>query len=567
MSLCSRPPAIASAPMLSFVCRLMLAACVVCVAACQGAPSDRAPDRLSDAAASISAEELHRLTERLASDAFAGRAPASVGEQRVVPYLIDQFQRAGLDPGNGSSYVQDVRLVRQSVAPLEAVRVAGGTGPLRLQHGRDVVVSTPRRANRIVNLTQSDVVFAGYGIVAPEYGWNDYADADVTGKTVVLLAGDPGQATGTPSLFRGTTPTFYGQARYKFAEAARHGAEAALIVHDPRTTGRPWRAVQSRWGRDRFSLANESDAGPHVDLEGWMHADDAVTLFERAGLNFWATNARAASDAFEPVALGLTISTTVSNRTARLFTRNVVAQLPGSERNGETVLFTGHWDHLGRRPDAGGDGVYSGAVDNATGVAGLVELAEAFAQLDPRPERTVVFLATTANEAGLLGARHYAAQPIRSLAKTAAVVNVDELNVLGPTRDVAVIGAGQSELEDWLTDAAQRQGRRVRAATSERRSYFDGDHVPFALRGIPALWLAPGVDHVRRGPDWTQKQRADYVATRWHTPSDAYDPTWDLTGAVDDLRLLFHVGHRAATAPTFPQWTEGSGFAIQKDSK
>lgn len=553
------------------VCRLLVAGVLVGLLAGVTVRCERTtppPDPVEDAVGSITPEELHRITKRLASNAFEGRAPATRGERQTVPYLIEEFQRAGLQPGNGNSYVQDVRLVRADVSPLEALRFTGGRAPLRLRHERDVALTTRRQEARLVNLTASEVVFAGYGIVAPEYGWDDYADVDVSGKTVILLANDPGLATGDPSLFQGTTMTYYGHWTYKVAEAARQGAEAAFLIHDTRTAGRSWRAVRERWTGVRYDLVHDASTPAPVDLDGWIRHDAAEMLFERAGLNLHAMKARAASPGFAPISMGLGASTTVTNRVSRTFTRNVVAQLSGADRSDEVVLFTGHWDHLGRGTPVDGDAIYNGAVDNAVGVAGLVELAEAFAQLDTRPQRTVVFLATTAHEYGRLGARYYVEHPIHPLPRTAAVLNVDELNVHGPTRDVQVVGAGLTEMEAWLTDAAQAQDRRVRpAANPERGRYFRGDSFPFARRGVPTLWTLPGVDHVEHGADWMRQQRRAHRATRAHSPSDAYDATWNLSGAADDLRLLVRVGHRAATHPTFPAWTDASAYAARRDHR
>jgi Zn-dependent M28 family amino/carboxypeptidase len=412
------------------------------------------------------------------------------------------------------------------------------------------------------------VVFVGYGIVAPEYNWNDYAGVDVRGKTVLMLVNDPGYATGDSALFTGRAMTYYGRWTYKFEEAARQGAAAALLIHETGPAGYPWAVVQGSWSGPQFTLANEQQNMDRCALEGWLTYEAAQRLLRLAGRDLEQLKAAAAQPGFRALPLGLQLSAALESTVRQVQSRNVLALLPGQKQPDEVVIYTAHWDHLGVNPSLAGDSIYNGALDNATGTAGLLALAHAFTTLPEPPARSVLFLAVTAEEQGLLGSTYYATHPVFPPAKTVAVLNMDGLNVLGPMRDVTVIGYGLSDLDDYAQAAAAAQGRYLRPDPEpEKGYYYRSDHFSFARIGIPALYLDAGIDHVVHGTEWTLKRRAEYVAQHYHKPSDEYNPSWDLHGAVDDLRLLFHIGYQLANSTDFPNWREGTPFRALRDQQ
>ncbi|BBM70854.1 M28 family metallopeptidase [Rhodothermus marinus] len=528
----------------------------------------RRKDSTEAARRAITPELLAEHIQVLASDEFLGRAPASPGEEKTVNYLIEQFQALGLRPGNGDSYTQEVPLAEITADPASArLEVQGRRGRLRFRYGDEAMFWTKRLVPE-VSVTGSEVVFVGYGIVAPEYDWNDYAGVDVRGKTVVILVNDPGYATGDSTLFTGRAMTYYGRWTYKFEEAARQGAAAALIIHETGPAGYPWAVVQGSWSGPQFTLVNEQQNMDRCAIEGWLTYESARRLFELAGRDLEQLKAAAARPGFRAVPLGLRLSATLRNTTREVRSRNVLALLPGRERPDEVVIYTAHWDHLGVDPSLPGDSIYNGALDNATGTAGLLALARAFTALPEPPARSVLFLAVTAEEQGLLGSAYYATHPVFPPEKTVAVLNMDGLNVLGPMRDVTVIGYGMSELDDYAAAAAEAQGRYLRPDPEpEKGYYYRSDHFSFARVGIPALYLDAGIDHVEHGPDWTLARRAEYVERHYHKPSDEYDPAWDLRGAVDDLRLLFDIGYRLANSTDFPNWREGTPFRALREQQ
>ncbi len=528
----------------------------------------RLEDPIEAAHQAIIPELLAEHIQVLASDEFLGRAPASPGEEKTVNYLIEQFQALGLRPGNGDRYTQEVPLAEITADPASAqLEVQGSQGRLRFRYGDEAMFWTKRLVPE-VSLAGSEVVFVGYGIVAPEYNWNDYAGVDVRGKTVVILVNDPGYATGDSTLFTGRAMTYYGRWTYKFEEAARQGAAAALIIHETSPAGYPWAVVQGSWSGPQFTLVNDQQNMDRCAIEGWLTYTSAQQLFELAGQNLEQLKAAAAQPGFRAVPLGLRLSAALRNTIREVHSRNVLALLPGRERADEVVIYTAHWDHLGVDPSLPGDSIYNGALDNATGTAGLLALAQAFTALPEPPTRSVLFLAVTAEEQGLLGSAYYAIHPVFPPEKTVAVLNMDGLNVLGPMRDVTVIGYGMSELDDYAAAAAEAHGRYLRPDPEpEKGYYYRSDHFSFARVGIPALYLDAGIDHVDHGPDWTLARRAEYVAQHYHKPSDEYDPAWDLRGAVDDLRLLFDIGYRLANSTDFPNWREGTPFRALRDQQ
>jgi Zn-dependent M28 family amino/carboxypeptidase len=483
-----------------------------------------------------------------------------------MTYLQAEFTRLGLEPGNDGSWYQDVPLVRSAVqgAPELTIRGSGGA-PARFTFGSDWVGFSKRVVER-AEVSNAEVVFVGYGVVAPEFGWNDYEGLDVQGKTVVILVNDPGFATQDTALFRGRSMTYYGRWTYKFEEAARQGAAGALIVHETEPAAYGWDVVRNSWTGPQFSLAAEDGNLGRVAVEGWIQLETARAIFQVAGQEYEALKARAAQRGFRAVPLGVTASARLSLETVRSTSRNFLARLRGTDRADEYVIYMAHWDHFGTDTTREGDQIFNGAVDNATGTAGLIEMAEAFTALSTPPSRSVLFVAVTAEEQGLLGSQYYGTRPVVPLAKTVAAINMDAMNTDGRMRDVTVIGYGNSELDDYVIAAAESQGRVVRPDPEpEKGYYYRSDHFSLAKVGVPAVYVDQGIDHVEHGEAWTQQRQADYRAHRYHQPADEYDPSWDLSGLVEDLRVLFHVGFRIASGRDVPNWREGTEFKAIRD--
>lgn len=520
---------------------------------------------LNAALDTINADDLAADIQTLSSDEFEGRAPDSPGEQKTITYLQTEFERLGLKPGVGDSFFQEVPLVSITADP-SRLEVRGNGTRKRFEPGSEFVAAT-RRVVGSSQIRNSELVFVGYGVVAPEYGWNDFADADVRDKTIVVLVNDPGFATGDTSLFNGRAMTYYGRWTYKFEEAARQGADGIFIVHETEPAAYGWGVVQRGWSGPQFGLVAEDNNMSRAAIEGWWTVETARAVFEQAGLSYDSLKALAQTRDFKPVSLGLTASVSLRNDVAQSTSHNVLAVLPGTDRADEYFFYMAHWDHFGKDPSLEGDQIYNGAVDNATGTAALIELAEAFASLEQRPSRSIAFLAVTAEEQGLLGSEYYGTHPVFPLEKTVAALNMDALNVLGPMNDISIVGYGNSELDDYLFDAAASQHRSVSPDPNpEAGSYYRSDHFNFAKVGVPAIYPKPGVDQVERGVEWSRQQEAAYRADKYHQVTDEYDPDWDLSGMVDDLRLFFRVGYRIVNESTFPNWSEGSEFKARRDS-
>jgi Zn-dependent M28 family amino/carboxypeptidase len=573
---------------------LIFAAFAFALAACDRAPEpapEPAPTPEPAAAApapgdhgfgpEISAEDFAAHVKVLASDEFGGRAPGSEGEQKTADYLVAQFQRLGLQPGNGDSWFQDVPMVETTadVAASSAKIVVGGQD-LAPAFGTDYVMGT-RSARPEVSVDASDMVFVGYGVVAPEAGWNDYAGLDVEGKTVVILVNDPGFHAGDASLFSGKKMTYYGRWTYKFEEAARQGAAAALIVHDDAGAGYGWDVVKNSWTGAQFDLPASADPEPRVPVQGWISGAFAEKLFADAGQDFAALRDAAGKKGFAAVDLGdAAFSATIRSTIVEKSSRNVLAKLPGTERPDEAIVYTAHWDHLGDHGAAHGggdhadaaaaepaDAIYNGAIDNATGVAGVLEIAEAFTVQEPKPARSVIFLLVTLEESGLLGSKYYAANPAVPLKDTVAVVNLDAMSVVGPTKDLVVIGLGNSELDDILRPIAQEQGRvLVEEDGVEKGYFFRSDHFNFAKHGVPALYAKGGIDHREKGATFGRTIEEDYRTVRYHQPADEFDPAWDLRGVVEDLQALYGVGKQLAGSDAWPNYVEGNAFRAARDA-
>jgi Zn-dependent M28 family amino/carboxypeptidase len=495
----------------------------------------------------------------LASDDFLGRKPGTPGEDKTVSYLIEHFRKLGLKPGNGNSYVQQVPLVQITAGADATLSATGPGGTRNLVFGKDMVIWT-KRAVPEVQIAHSELVFVGYGIVAPEYSWNDYANLDVHGKTVVLLANDPGFASKDPTVFKGNAMTGYGRLAYKVEEAARQGAQGVLLVHDSQALGYGWNVIQATWAGAQFELAAGGGNPGSAAIEGWIQNDAARALFTAAGLDFTRLAVAAAYPGFKAVPMGVKVDAMIHNAIRPFSSQNVIAVWPGS-RGHEYVLYAAHWDSLGADEARPGHGIFNGAVDNATGVAGLLSIAQSFVRTDPKPDRSIAFLATTAAEPNLLGSQYYVDNPVLPLQQTAAVINVDTLLNGGRTRDVSILAFGNSDLEEAARAEALLQGREARAEPNPQLGlYFRSDSYSIARRGVPALYVQSGIDSAARGPAWGKAQIDDYFAHRYRQTSDQYSPDWDVGGAVIDLMLDYHVGLRVANSRRFPRWYPNSEF-------
>jgi Zn-dependent M28 family amino/carboxypeptidase len=500
----------------------------------------------------------------LASDQFEGRRPGSPGADKTVAYLADRFRKLGLKPGDGTgktaTFLQQVPLIEITPGAEASLSILGQSGSRPLKVGQDAVIWS-KRAVPELQLQRSEMVFLGYGTVAPEYSWDDYAGTDVHGKTVVVLAGDPGVAAKDPAVFKGTSLTEYGRWEYKVEEAARHGAAAVLLVHDAAVLGYGWSAVQNTWGGAQFELAADDGYASRAAIEGWLQLDTLRGVFADAGLDFAATMAAAARPGFKALPMRSKVDATLHNSIRPFNSQNVVALLPGGKRKQEYVLYTAHWDGLGVAATGTGHAVFYGAVDNATGAAGLLALAQSFVRTKPVADRSIVFLASTAGESGQLGAIFYAENPLFPLRRTAAVIGVDGLLPGGHARDLAVFGNGNSDVEDTARAVALLQGRETHPDPFPQLGlYFRSDSFTFAHYGVPALLAQSGTDDAARGPAWGRAKREDYLANRYHQPSDVYSPDWNVVGALDDLNLYYEVGLRVANARRFPRWYPNSQF-------
>ena len=521
---------------------------------------------LRPALESLTAEDLAKDTQILSSDEFEGRGMAGEAETKTINYLREEFQEIGLKPGNGESFFQEIPMVVITADPSARLEIHGGKQAYSFAYKEEFVAETQRVVEES-SLADSEMIFAGYGIVAPEYNWNDYEGLDIRGKTVIVLVNDPGYATQDPQLFTGRSMTYFGRWTYKYEEAARQGAAGCFIVHETEPAAYPWGVVQNGWTGPQFNLVREDNNMSRCAAEGWLHIDAARRIFETAGLNYDELKAAAVERGFKAVPLGLKASLTLKNAVKKVTSNNVIALLPGSERPDECVIYMAHWDHFGLNPGLEGDQIFNGALDNATGTAALIELGEAFRKLKRPPLRSIVFLSVTGEEQGLIGSDYYATHPVFPAAKTVAAINIDMLNIYGPMKDITVVGYGMSELDRYIEAAAKEAGRTVNPdPTPEKGSYFRSDHFPFAKQGIPAVYPSGGTDSVEHGREWTLALKEKYTAENYHKPSDEFDPSWDLSGAIDDLRLLFKVGYRLAMESTFPNWKEDTAYKAKRDA-
>ena len=505
---------------------------------------------------SINETQLAEHIKTLASDEFEGRAPSSKGEELTLAYLTKHFKALGYEPGNGDSFFQEVPLVSIE-ADSDMELVIGGKA---YQYKKEMVMGTGR-ISELESINNSEMVFVGYGVNAPEYGWNDYEGLDVKGKTVVMLVNDPGFATKDPSMFTGEAMTYYGRWTYKYEEASRQGAAGAIIIHETAPASYPWSVVENSWSGEQFGFQKENKNMDRVAVEGWVTVDVAKELFEKAGLNFEDAKKKAAQGAYHVDMGDLTASVTVKSKIKTSTSYNFIATLPGSKKPEEHIVYSAHWDHLGIDKNRKGDQIYNGAHDNATGTGGMIEVAEAFAKLPTRPDRSITFLAVTAEEQGLLGSKFYANTPVIPAKQTVANINMDSLNLLGKVKDISVVGIGKSSLDEMLANAAKAQGRVVSGDPRPASGgYYRSDHFAFANMGVPAMYAGGGTEALDEATANYRKKMSLVLRGCYHQPCDRYRDEWDLSGAVQDLQLFFQVGYDVSQQAEWPTWKAGAEF-------
>lgn len=514
----------------------------------------------------ITADSLLAHIKDLAADSMQGRLPGTPGEEKTVAYLIAQFKAIGLEPGNpDGSWTQPVELL--GFTPTPTLAITAGSKRLSYKY-RDDFVAVTRHEQPHIDMPNSPLVFVGYGVTAPEYQWDDYKDVDVRGKTIVMLVNDPAVPDAADStrldstVFRGKAMTYYGRWTYKYEEASRRGAAAAILVHQTGPAGYPWEVVAGSWGGENMDVKHADGNVGRIGVEAWITLDKAKELFKAAGQDFDRLAAVTRTREFRPVALEAKATWTLGNAVRAVHTRNVIGRLPGGDAKlkDEYVIFTAHWDHLGMGQPVDGDSIFNGALDNASGTSGLLELARAFKAGTP-PKRSILFLAVTAEEQGLQGAKFYAQNPLYPLERTVADLNIDGVNQWGKTSDIVVIGKGNSTLEDILAKEAAKDGRTLSPdAEPEKGFYYRSDHFEFAKVGVPAMFLESGVSYIGKPPEYSKTKRDEYTEKDYHKPSDQVKSDWDLSGAVQDLQTLFRVGTRVANDPVWPAWKPGTEF-------
>jgi Zn-dependent M28 family amino/carboxypeptidase len=556
----------------------MCVAAALIASACSSEPKASPPAQLAPSTSQhmaigqlppIDLDQLLAHTKVLSSDEYEGRAPGTKGEELSVSYLADQFKRVGLKPGNSDgTYTQKVPLV--GITPTPASLVFKKGSQQQTLKWKDDVVAWTKHVAPSGSIDNSELVFVGYGVVAPEFNWDDYKDIDVKGKTLVMLVNDPpvpDPANGEEldaRTFGGKAMTYYGRWTYKYEIGTEKGAAGVLIVHETEPAGYGFNVIQGKTG-EQFDLVTPDKNMKRPAVEGWITLESAKALLKSAGQDFDTLKKQAATREFKPVALGVTASMTIKNTLRTIDSRNVVARLEGSDPKvkDEYVVYTAHWDHFGKNAD----GIFHGAEDDALGCAALIEVARAFTRLSTPPRRSILFLAVTAEEQGLLGSQYYSVTPIYPLAKTVADINMDSWNTHGRTRDLTLIGYGASDLDDYARDAAGEQGRIVHAdAEPEKGFYYRSDHFNFAKQGVPALNPDSGVDYIGKPVEYSKQVRQEWNEKRYHTPLDVVLPDWDLTGVREDLTVLFAVGFRVAQADKFPEWKQGTEFRAKREA-
>jgi len=514
---------------------------------------------------SFSAERLRQDISVLAADSLTGRKPFTPGETKTINYIRRQFMVAGLEPGNGNSFFQEVPMVSILATAAPSMKVKSPKGEFTLKAFDDYIIWTDK-TDKVINLDNAQLVFAGYGVVAPEYNWNDYEGLDVKNKVVMVMVNDPGFWNDDTTLFKGKRMTYYGRWTYKFEEAARQGAKGCLIIHNTSAAGYPFSVPQNNFNTSRLQLDQRDHDIKNCDVVGWLTEAVAKKLFLDAGMDS-SLLIEANKRDFRGVSLNLRLSTTMAVKVTYNKSYNVIGKIGGTKNKDEVIIYTGHWDHLGiGKPDETGDSIYNGALDNATAVAGLFELALAFKSMKTKPERSVIFLAVTAEEQGLLGSEYFVENPVCPLNKIVANINMECLNWGTKTNDMVIIGEGQSELEDYFREEVEKGGGYISAERHpEAGGYFRSDHFSFAKAGVPALYVSTGCDVVGKGKEAGAKIQDEYIQKVYHRPSDEYNPsTWTMEGAINELKLLFQVGKRVVYEDKRPVWKTGSEYASSR---
>ena len=528
---------------------------------------------MQPALSAITSENLLQHINRLASDGFEGRGPGTAGEDSSVAYITEQFKAIGLAPGNpDGTYIQPVSMIGYTSHPEGSITAGGKT--MRLKFPNDYVGVSRRNAND-VRVDNSDIVFVGYGVVAPEYGWDDYKGMDVKGKTIVMLVNDPAVPDPNDStkldstMFKGKAMTYYGRWTYKYEIASDKGAAAAIIVHETGPAGYPYEVVVGSWGRENFDV-KETGATNRVAVESWMSLPTTKELFRNVGLNFDSLHKAATRKDFKPVVLNAKATFHVRNNVREIQSKNVIGKLEGSDPSlkNEYVIYTAHWDHLGKDTTLKGDQIFNGALDNASGTAALLTLAKAYKSLPKPAARTMLFLSVTGEEQRLLGAKWYATHPLYPLNKTLADMNMDGVNQWGKTKDLTIVGYGNSTLDDVLGSVlASQGGRTIKPDPEPEKGFFyRSDHFEFAKQGVPALYTDAGTEFIGKDSTYGQKKRDEYTEHDYHKPSDQVKPDWDLSGAVEDLQAFFEVGYKVAQTDRWPEWKPGTEFKAKRDA-
>ena len=534
--------------------------------------ADKIEQQLKPALDVITPDSLLAHIKVLASDEFEGRAPGAKGEELSVKYISEQFARIGLKPGNpDGTYIQEVPLAGITSEPVMSFTVGEKKTELKFP---DDYVATSARLQSDIKIDNADVVFVGYGVVAPEYGWDDYKDVDVRGKTILMLINDP--AIPDPKdpkklddkMFKGKAMTYYGRWTYKYEIAAQKGAAAAVIIHETEPAAYPYSVVKTSWAKENFELDQPNKNMDAVQVRSWITLDVAKKLLADSGQDFDALKKAAIKKDFRPVALKAKANVSIKQTVRSFKSHNVLGKLEGSDPKlkDEWVVYTAHWDHLGRHLDLPGDQIFNGALDNASGVASVIQLGAAFTKLNPPPKRSVLFMATTAEEAGLLGAKFYAEHPLYPLEKTLADINIDGVNPWGKTRDIEDLSNNNSTLDDMLAAATKRNGRVMKPNSQlEKGGFYRADHFEFSKLGVPALYIGGGKEVIGKLAEFGQQKKDDYTAHHYHQVSDEVNPEWDLSGAAQDMQLLFEVGYQVASGDKFPEWKSGTEFKAKRD--
>jgi len=507
---------------------------------------------------------LKRWISAIASDEFQGRFPASVGEERTICYLAEQFTLLGVKPGNGSSFFQEVPLFQNTADQTMKLKVIGAQKEVPFDFLQDFIGGTPLPVEQI-NISNADLVFVGYGINAPEFDWNDYKGLDVKGKIVIALVNDPGFCDST--LFEGKNMTYYGRWIYKYEEAARQGAMGVILIHETKAASYPWGVVQNSWSGSRFYLANNIVTAAGMKFQSWITTEGAKKIFGLAGLDYDKEIKAASMVGFQSADLGLKVSINFKNRTRKVISNNVLALIPGTDLSNEYIIYTAHWDHFGINPKFKGDSILNGALDNATGTAALLEVAKAFMNQKIQPKRSILLMATTCEEQGLLGSQYYAENPIYPLNKTVAVINMDVLNIFGKTKDMNISGYGFSELDDYAAEVLKTHNRYASFQKNQTGGgYYRSDHFSFSKVGVPTMNLNSGGDFLEKGKLKEIEIIRDSIYKSYHKPSDNYNPTlWSFDGMVEDLKIYFELGYKLSLTDKYPNWREGIAYKAKRD--